>query len=32
MFELDSQMFETIIHTIIFAMKHDKPEVMDIGL
>lgn len=32
MFDLDSQMFETIIHTIIFAMKHDKPEVMEIGL
>lgn len=25
-------MFETIIHTVIFAMKHEKPEVMEIGL
>ena len=25
-------MFQTIIHTIIFAMKHEKPEVMEIGL
>ena len=31
-FELDSQRFETIIHTVIFAMKHEKPEVMEIGL
>jgi hypothetical protein len=32
MFELQGQMFETIIHTVIFAMKHEKPEVMEIGL
>lgn len=32
MFELNGQMFETIIHTVIFAMKHEKPEVMEIGL
>ena len=25
-------MFQTIIHTVIFAMKHEKPEVMEIGL
>ena len=32
MFELDSQKFQTIILTVIFAMKHEKPEVMEIGL
>ena len=32
MFELDSERFETIIHTIIFAVKHEKPEIMEIGL
>ena len=32
MFELDAQKFQTIILTVIFAMKHEKPEVMEIGL
>lgn len=28
LFELDGNKFETIILTILFAMKHEKPEVM----
>ena len=32
MIQLDPERFQTIIHTVIFAMKHEKPEVMEIGL
>jgi len=32
MIELDPQRFQTIIHTVIFAIKHEKPECMEIGL
>ena len=32
LFQLDSGKFETIILSILFAMKHEKPELMEIGL
>lgn len=32
LFNLDPSMFETILHTVIYAMKHRKPEEMEIGL
>jgi len=32
LFSLDPQKFQTIILTILFAMKHEKPELMEIGL
>ena len=32
LFRLDAARFETIILTILFAMKHEKPEIMEIGL
>ena len=32
LFELTWDQFNTIILTILFAMKHEKPEAMDIGL
>jgi len=32
MLELEGSYFSTIIHTVIFAMKHEKPELMEIGL
>jgi len=32
MFELAGEKFETIILTILFATKHEKPELMEIGL
>lgn len=32
MLELDPAKFRTIIMTVIFAMKHEKPEEMEIGL
>lgn len=32
MIELDPQRFQTIILTVIFAIKHEKPECMEIGL
>ena len=32
LFQLQSEKFRTIIHTIIFAMKHEKPELMETGL
>ena len=32
LFQLSSDKFENIIMTILFAMKHEKPELMEIGL
>lgn len=32
LFNLTSDKFQTIILTILFAMKHEKPELMEIGL
>lgn len=32
LFQLDSGKFQTIILTILFATKHEKPEIMEIGL
>jgi hypothetical protein len=32
LFQLEGKMFETILHTVIYAMKHKKPEEMEIGL
>jgi exportin-1 len=32
LFDLEAKMFETILHTVIYAMKHKKPEEMEIGL
>lgn len=32
LFQLTSDKFHTIIMTILFAMKHEKPELMEIGL
>lgn len=32
LFSLEEDKFSTIIHTILFATKHEKPEVMQIGL
>ena len=32
LFQLNSEKFQTIILTILFAMKHEKPELMEIGL
>lgn len=32
LFQLDADKFHTIILTILFAMKHEKPELMEIGL
>ena len=29
---LDSEAFQRIVLTVIFAMQHEKPELMDIGL
>ena len=32
LFQLDADRFNTIILTILFAMKHEKPDIMNIGL
>lgn len=32
MLELDGTQFSTLIHSVIFAIKHEKPELMEIGL
>jgi exportin-1 len=32
LFSLAAEKFQTIILTILFAMKHEKPELMEIGL
>lgn len=32
LFQLTSEKFQTIILTILFALKHEKPELMEIGL
>jgi len=32
LFSLSSDKFNTVIMTILFAMKHEKPELMEIGL
>ena len=32
LFSLDWSKFQTIIMTILFAIKHEKPEAMEIGL
>ena len=32
LFQLSSDKFQTIILTILFALKHEKPELMEIGL
>ena len=32
LFQLAADKFQTIILTILFAMKHEKPELMEIGL
>jgi hypothetical protein len=32
MFQLDRSKFETIIQSMLFAMKHEKPEAMELGL
>lgn len=31
-FNLSTDMFNTILLTVLFAMKHEKPELMEIGL
>lgn len=32
LFQMPTDQFETIILTILFAIKHEKPELMEIGL
>jgi hypothetical protein len=32
LFKLDWNKFQTIMQTIYFAMNHEKPDLMDIGL
>ena len=31
-FNLDTEAFERVVLTVIFAMQHEKPELMEIGL
>ena len=32
LFNLDNQVFQNVIMIVIFAMQHEKPELMDLGL
>lgn len=32
MFQLEADKFSTIILSVLFAMKHEKPEIMEVGL
>ena len=32
LFALDSAAFQNIVMTVIFAMQHEKPELMELGL
>lgn len=32
LFQLEADKFSTIILSVLFAMKHEKPEIMEIGL
>jgi exportin-1 len=32
LFQLSADKFQTLIMTILFALKHEKPELMEIGL
>lgn len=32
LFNLEQSVFQNVIHIVIFAMQHEKPELMDLGL
>ena len=32
LFQLEQQLFRNVILIVIFAMQHEKPELMDLGL